>query len=80
MRKHTAEQVNGFLEDYYFGNEENPRGKRTHFETMKCGILSLRNTIFCSKDIEAREDLKELNWMAKQLTDGVVPDPARITE
>ncbi|HGB5892418.1 TPA: hypothetical protein ACIVVN_000679 [Salmonella enterica subsp. enterica serovar Kottbus] len=80
MRKHTAEQINEFLQDYYFDNEENPRGKRTHFETMKYGILGLCTTVFCSKDIESRKDLKELNWIAKQLTDGVVPEPVIIPE
>lgn len=27
MRKHTAEQVNEFLQGYYFDNEANPRQK-----------------------------------------------------
>lgn len=80
MRKHTAEQVNEFLQGYHFDNEVNPRGKRTHFETMKYGILGLCTTILCSKDIEARKDLKELNLIAEQLTDGVVPKPVIITE
>lgn len=80
MRQHTADQVNEFLQGYYFDNEANPAQKRTHFDIMKCGILSVRSTLFCSKDINAGKDLKELNWMAKQLTDGIVPEPARITE
>ncbi|EMK0255593.1 hypothetical protein V8I69_003892 [Salmonella enterica] len=80
MRKQTAEQVNEFLQGYHFDNEVNPRGKKTHFEVMKCGIISVRSTVFFSKDIKASEDLKELNWMVKKLTDGVVPEPARITE
>lgn len=80
MRKHTAEQVNEFLQGYYFDNEINPRARKTHFEVMKCGIFSIRNTLFCSKDTGASEDLKELNRMAKQLTDGMVPEPAIITE
>ncbi|EDQ1450848.1 hypothetical protein GQG55_001938 [Salmonella enterica] len=80
MRKHTAEQVNEFLQGYHFDNEVNPRSRKTHFEVMKCGIFSVRNTLFYSKDTDASKDLKELNWMTKQLTDGVVPEPARITE
>ncbi|EGI1466604.1 hypothetical protein [Salmonella enterica] len=60
MRKHTAEQVNEFLQGYYFDN--------------------VRNTLFYSKDTDASKDLKELNWMVKQLTDGIIPEPARITE
>ncbi|EOG2836053.1 hypothetical protein ACK846_004787, partial [Salmonella enterica] len=80
MRKHTAEQVNEFLQGYHFDNEVNPRARKTHFEVMKCGIFSVRNTLFYSKDTDASKDLKELNWMTKQLTDGVVPEPARITE
>lgn len=79
MRKHTADQVNEFLQGYYFDNEANPRLKGTHFDIMKHGILSVRSTLFYSKDINARKDMKELNWMAKQLTDGIVPEPARIT-
>ncbi|WP_079900790.1 hypothetical protein [Salmonella enterica] len=77
MRKHTAEQVSEFLQGYYFDNEANPRQKGTH---MKHGILSVRNTLFYSKDTDASKDLKELNWMVKQLTDGIIPEPARITE
>ncbi|EAV5090023.1 hypothetical protein ABVL59_004809 [Salmonella enterica] len=80
MRKHTAEQVNKFLQGYHFDNEVNPRAEKTHFEVMKCGIFSVRTTLFCSKDTDADEDMKELNWMVKQLTDSVVPEPARITE
>ncbi|HIB1549965.1 TPA: hypothetical protein ACWV58_001133 [Salmonella enterica subsp. enterica serovar Muenchen] len=80
MRKNTAEQVNEFLQGYHFDNEANPRQKGTHFDIMKCGILSVRSTLFYSKDINARKDMKELNCMAKQLTDGIVPEPARITE
>ncbi|ELC5005005.1 hypothetical protein RJK40_004614 [Salmonella enterica] len=80
MRKHTADQVNEFLQGYYFDNEANPVQKRTHFDIMKCGILSIRSTLFYSKDTCTSKDLKELNWMAKQLTDGVIPEPARITE
>ncbi|EHC5872908.1 hypothetical protein JR782_003738 [Salmonella enterica subsp. enterica serovar Eastbourne] len=80
MRQHTADQVNEFLQGYYFDNEANPAQKRTHFDIMKCGILSVRSMLFCSKDINARKDMKELNWMAKQLTAGIVPEPARITE
>ncbi|HAF5853492.1 TPA: hypothetical protein G8N32_005519, partial [Salmonella enterica] len=61
-------------------NEANPRQKGTHFDVMKHGILSVRNTLFYSKDTDASKDLKELNWMVKQLTDGIIPEPARITE
>ncbi|EAX1055608.1 hypothetical protein YW73_09580 [Salmonella enterica] len=61
MRKHTAEQVNEFLQGYYFDNEANPRQKGTHFDVMKHGILSVRNTLFYSKDTDASKDLKELN-------------------
>ncbi|EKH8689208.1 hypothetical protein O9110_001160 [Salmonella enterica] len=80
MRKHTAEQVNEFLQGYYFDNEANPRQKGTHFDVMKHGILSVRNTLFYSKDTDASKNLKELNWIVKQLTDGIIPEPARITE
>ncbi|EDR9123344.1 hypothetical protein GL33_000672 [Salmonella enterica subsp. enterica] len=80
MRKHTAEQVNEFLQAYHFDNEVNPRQKEMHFDIMKHGILSVCTTLFYSKDIDAGKDLKELYWMVKQLTDGVVPEPARITE
>lgn len=49
MRKHTAEQVNGFLQGYHFDNEANPRQKGTHFDIMKHGILSVRTTLFVQK-------------------------------
>ncbi|HAK3332735.1 TPA: hypothetical protein H2A59_003242 [Salmonella enterica] len=80
MRKQIADQVNEYLQGYYFDNEVNPRAKGTHFDVMKNGILSVRSAVFFKKDMAAKGDMKELNWMAKQLTDGVVPEPARITE
>ncbi len=49
MRKHTAEQVNEFLQGYHFDNEANPRQKGTHFDIMKHGILSVRTTLFIQK-------------------------------
>lgn len=49
MRKHTAEQVNEFLQGYHFDNEDDPRQKGTHFDIMKHGILSVRTTLFLFK-------------------------------
>ncbi|HAT1683817.1 TPA: hypothetical protein I8Y21_004574 [Klebsiella oxytoca] len=80
MRKHTADQVNGFLRGYNFDNEESPGMEKTHFDVMRCGIVSIWKTLFYSKDMDDRKDLKELDWMVKQLEDGIVPKPARITE
>lgn len=60
MRKHTAEQVNEFLQGYYFDNEANPRQKGTHFDVMKHGILSVRNTLFIQKIQMRAKTLKSL--------------------
>lgn len=55
MRKHTAEQVNEFLQAYHFDNEANPRQKGTHFDIMKHGILSVCTTLFLFKRHRRRQ-------------------------